>query len=282
MSTLTETLQEVPSPGRGDWKETLGRMGLVGKGALYAIVGVLAIQLASGDVGQDTSKPGAIEWVAGQPFGHLLLVALTVCLFAMAAWRLLDAVVGDPVEGDDPSDRVRFAAKGLLYLAVAAVALITTIDVWSTPDASSGAGRGGGASGDQQQQQATATVLDWPGGRWIVMAAGLGLVVYALVLAKRHAGDAKFMERLDVGSSHWVEPLGRWGYAARSIVFVLIGWFLFQAGLDHRPDESKGISGALKELAGGGWGQVALWVVAVGLLAYGLFNLAEAKHRRAA
>ena len=82
--------------------------------------------------------------------------------------------------------------------------------------------------------------------------------------------------------SSWIAPLGRFGYAARSVVFALIGWFLFQAGLDYRPDESKGISGSLKELAGEGWGQAALWVVAIGLLSYGLFNLAEARHRRAA
>jgi hypothetical protein len=123
MTTITETLRHAPSPGRGDWKETLGRVGLVGKGTLYAIVGLLAIQLATGDVSTDASKAGAIEWTAGQPFGQLLLVALTACLFAMAAWRLLDAVVGDPVEGDDAKDRIRFAARGHLYLGVAIGAL---------------------------------------------------------------------------------------------------------------------------------------------------------------
>jgi hypothetical protein len=279
MTTITRTLRDAPSPGRGDWKETLGRVGLVGKGALYGIVGLLAIQLASGDVGTDASKAGAIEWVAGQPFGQVLLVALTICLFAMAAWRLLDAAVGDPVEGDDTTDRIRFAAKGLLYLAVGFISLSATIDTWGGSSSSTGSS---GSTGDQQQQQATATVLEWPGGRWLVMAAGLGLIVYGIVMVKRHTIDAKFLERLDVGPSSAIVPFGRFGYAARSVVFALVGWFLFQAGLDYRPDESKGISGSLQELAGGGWGQAALWLVAFGLISYGLFNLAEAKHRRAA
>jgi hypothetical protein len=278
MTTITDSLREAPSPGRGDWKETLGRVGLVGKGTLYGIVGLLAIQLASGDVGEDPSKTGAIEWLADHPFGKLLLIALTVCLFAMAAWRLLDAAVGDPVDGDEATDRVRFAAKGILYLGVAITALAATISSWS----GSGSGTEGGSSGDQQQQQATATVLDWPGGRWFVMAAGLALIGYGLYLIKRHTLDATFLERLDVGTTNALAPLGRIGYAARSIVFALVGWFLFRAGLDHRPDESKGISGSLKELAGEPWGQAALWAVAFGLIAYGLFNLAEAKHRRAA
>jgi hypothetical protein len=114
------------------------------------------------------------------------------------------------------------------------------------------------------------------------MAAGLGLIAYGAYMIKRHALDERFLERLDVGSSAWIAPLGRFGYGARSVVFALVGWLLFQAGLDYRADESKGISGSLQELAGEGWGQVALWVVAIGLVSYGVFNLAEARHRRAA
>lgn len=277
MTTLTDTLRDVPSPGRGDWKETLGRVGLVGKGALYALVGLLAVQLAAGDVATDASKVGAIEWLSDQPFGQVLLVALTIALFAMAAWRLLDAIVGDPVEGDDAKDRVRFAGKGALYLGVAIVTLTSALD-----SSSGTAGSGGGGSGDQQQQQATATVFDWPGGRWIVLVGGVGLIGYALYMLKRHTVDGTFLERLDVGSSSWVALLGRIGYAARSMVLVLIGWFLVQAAVTYDAKESKGISGSLKELAGESWGPLALWGVAVGLVGYGMFNLAEARYRRAA
>jgi len=277
MSTMTETLRATPSPGHGDWKESLGRLGLIGKGALYVIIGLLALQVATGDLGTDTSKSGAIEWVAHQPFGRFLLIALTISLFAMAAWRLLDAFVGDPVEGDEVKDRVRFAVKGLLYLVFAVIALTTTISAWTEGEDAASSGSGGG-----EEQQATATVLDWPAGQWIVAIAGLALIAYALYMFKRHTIDEKFLERLDVGSSSWVAPVGRLGYAARSVVFVLMGWFLFQAGITYDPDESKGMSEALKELAGESWGTVALLVVAFGLVAYGLFNLAESRYRKAA
>jgi Domain of Unknown Function (DUF1206) len=45
---------------------------------------------------------------------------------------------------------------------------------------------------------------------------------------------------------------------------------------------AKGPSGALIELGGEGWGQLLLWVIAVGLFAYGVFCVAEAKYRKAA
>lgn len=279
MTDLAHHLPGVRQRGRRGWKEGLGRVGLVGKGALYVVIGLLALQLATGDVATDTSKAGAFEWIADRPMGRVLLVALTASLFAMATWRLLDAAVGDPVDGSKPQDRVRFAAKGLLYLTFAVSALVTSLAHWT----GSSSGSGGSTGGDEaRQQEATATVLSWPGGSVAVAAAGLGLIGYALYMAKRHPIDQTFLERLDVGSAHWVAPVGRVGYAARSVVFALVGWFLLRAGLTYDPDESKGVSAALQELAGEPWGRAGLWVVAVGLIAYGLFNAAEARLRRAA
>jgi hypothetical protein len=260
---------------RGDWKETLGRVGLVGKGVVFAIVGILAIQLATGDQ-ENASQQGAIQWVAEQPFGKFLLVALTAALFALAAWRLLDAWMGDPVEGSEASDRVKYAVKGVLYLALAITSLSITISNWSGSGDQAASQSGGG------NQQATATVLEWPGGRFLVGALGLFVIGYALYQVKKHAVDAGFTERLDVGEGHWITKLGRFGYAARSVVYVMVGWFFLQAAITYNPEESKGLSGALQELAGGGFGQLVLWVVAVGLLAYGLFTVLESKHRVAA
>ena len=71
------------------------------------------------------------------------------------------------------------------------------------------------------------------------------------------------------------------GYAGSGAVTIGVGVFLFLAGMQYDPDNVKGLSGLLAELAGNGWGQLALWLIALGLLAYGLFALAEARYRRA-
>ena len=274
MSPTTSTSRPTQQQAR-DGKEALGRVGLVGKGALYVIIGVLAIQLASGDGGSDAGSSGAIEWVASQPFGKFLLVALTVSLFALAAWRLLDAVMGDPVEGSEASDRAKYAVKGVVYVGLAISALTVTLANW---DAGGDSGGGGGGS---QEQEAAATILEWPAGQWIVGVLGLVIIGYALYLVKQQVVDQEYTERVP-GSPDWVVTLGRAGYAARSVVFVLIGWFFVQAAVTYDPDEAKGLSGTLQELAGEGWGQAVLWGVAVGLLAFGLFCLAEARYRRSA
>lgn len=261
--------------GNQDWKETMGRVGLVGRGVMYSVIGLLAVQLALGDASQDASKNGAIEWIAGQPLGKFLLVALTISLFALAGWRLLDAVVGDPVEGSEVSDRAEFALKGAIYLSLAVGALSATVANWS-----GGGGGSGSGSGSSGNQQATATVLEWPAGQWIVAAVGLGVIGYAFYTLKKHVLDEEFRQRLAVTGDGWVTNLGRAGYAARSVIFLVIGYFLVQAGLNHEAGKTKGLSGALQEISGKGWGQWLLFAVAAGLLAYGLFSLAEAKFRR--
>ena len=279
MTAITNTARR----GSGqppDWKETLGRVGLVGKGVLYVILGVLAIQIATGDQQTDASQTGAVQWLATQPFGKFLLVALTVALFAMAVWRGLDAWVGDPVEGSETSDRVKYGAEAVIYGGLAVLSLVTTVSNWSGSGSSGGSGSGSG--GGQSQQQATATVLEWPAGQWLVAAAGIAVIALAIYMAKKHVVDTEFTERLDLEGRHWLEPLGRVGYAARAVIYVVVGWFLLQAGLTYDPDQAKGLSGSLRELAGDGWGQALLWFVAVGLLVYGVYAVAEAKFRRAA
>jgi hypothetical protein len=282
MSTMTTTSRG-SSPGRGDWKETLGRIGIAGKGVLFTVIGIMAIQLAAGDVSRaNATNQGAIEWIASQPLGQFLLVALTVSLFALAAWRLLDAAVGDPVEGSEPSARAKYAVKGLLYLSLAAGALTTTIAAWNSSDGQAGGQGGGAQASGGGRQQATATVLEWPAGQWIVAAIGLGVIGYAFYVFKAQTMDEKFLERIAVAPDSWVAKLGRFGYAARSVVYVVIGYFLLQAGITYEAGQTKGLSGALQEISGKGWGQWVLWGVALGLFAYGLFTLAEAKYRRAA
>ena len=56
--------------------EVLSRAGFVARGAVYAIIGVLAFRLAIGQGGKITNQQGAFHTVAHQSFGHVLLVLL--------------------------------------------------------------------------------------------------------------------------------------------------------------------------------------------------------------
>ena len=265
-----------------DMRSKVAAAGMIGKGTLYALLGFLAISVALGNrSASSATKTGAIQTVAHAPYGKFLLIALTAVLIALVAWKVLQAVGGDPVEGSDASDRAKFAVKAVLYGGAALTSLSILIANWGGSSGGGSAGGGGGAGG---KQQATAVVMGLPGGRWIVMIAGLVAIGFGGYQIYKHAINTGFMERIsapDQNARKTIETLGRIGYAGRSGVTIGVGIFLFIAGLTYDPNNVRGLSGILAELAGKGWGQVVLWLLAFGVMAYGLFSFAEARYRRA-
>lgn len=268
----------------GDWRSKLARFGLGAKGLLYLALGTLAVRFAAGSGSSHaTSKRGAIELVASQPFGQVLLGILTAGLFALAIWRLLLAFTGDPVEGDGAKERVKFGAQSLIYFATAAAALTALL---THIGASGGGGSGGGSGSGGKEDEATATVLSWPGGQWIVAVFGLVLAGVAVQQIQKHGLHHRFMERVSRARmrpkvERVVQRSGQAGHTARGIVLGIVGCFLVVAAIQHDPQQAMGLSGALRFLAQQAWGQIVLWVVALGLVLYGVWCFGEARYRRA-
>src|SRR5690242_14985203 len=73
------------------WYAWVSRVGLVAKGASFAIVGVLAIGVAIDRGGSATSRQGALKTLAGHTWGEVLLVLLAVGFAAYALWRFVQA-----------------------------------------------------------------------------------------------------------------------------------------------------------------------------------------------
>ena len=261
-----------------DWKDPIGRLGLVGQGVVATIIGLIAIRIALGDKDEAATSEGAVAWLADQPLGKFLLVALTVALFALALWRFLCAVLGDPVEGSEPKDRLKYAVLGVVYLLLAITTLGVTIANWT----GSGDKAGNQQSGDEGSQKAASTLFDWPAGRWLVGILGVALIGYAGYSFYKQVVNKKFAERLDADEGSWIVRLGLVGYTAQSLVYAVIGYFFIQAAIAFKSSTAKGPSGALIELGDTTGGKVLLWIIAIGLFAYGVFCIAEAKYRKAA
>src|ERR671911_469486 len=138
-----------------------------------------------------------------------------------------------------------------------------------------------GESRDEPEN--TARVFDWPLGRWIVFALGLGLVGYGLWNGYRSI-TGKFrkhmktgqMEREDAGPL--VNVAGFLGHAARMVLFTMVGVFLVRAAWQYDPKEAIGLDEALAKLANQPYGTLWLGAAAVGLFAYGVFSILPARH----
>lgn len=260
--------------GRG-WYAVVARVGLVAKAISYGLVGVLAVKLAVGDGGKATSRQGALQSLAHHSFGKIVLIALAAGLAAYALWRFIQAYAERPDSEDGAlkvwGKRAGYVGRGLVYasLTYSAIRIIS--------------GSGGQQSQNQKAHKSAAEVLGWPGGRYLVGAAGLVLVGVALWNLYRGLAR-KFEDKWRVNSMgptvrRWGARAGVVGHVARFVVFGLIGVFVFKAAYDYNPKDAIGLDGALQKLAQASYGPWLLGLTAAGLIAYGIYCLVDARLR---
>ena len=254
------------------WLALLARAGMVAQATMYLLVGGLAIELALGLGGKTTDQRGALHTLADEWYGLAALLALAVGFAGYAIWRFAVAVLGEKIESEEDvgvGKRLLYAARALLYASLCYSALALALS------------RGGGES--NKEDKVTATVFDWPAGRWLVGGAGLAIVGYGLwngygALSRNFEKDLK-VEQMSAGERRLVCAVGRAGFAARGIVFALIGIFVVKAALEYDPKEPVGLDGALQRPSEQPYGPALLGTVAAGLIAFGVFSLARARYR---
>jgi hypothetical protein len=241
--------------------EMFTRIGFAARGIMYAVIGYLALRF-----GQTESGAGALATLA-EGSGKLLLGIMALGFAAYGVWRLSEALVDTEGHGSDSKGkaaRIGGGLSGVVHLGLAIVA------------ANLAFGKGGSGGGRSGAEQGAATALALPGGSLLLLVAGAALIGVGLwQLVRAAKGD--FLRHLDgrVAGEAWVKWLGRGGYAARGLVFAIIGWSLLQAGLADSAAPAGGMEQALGSLSG-----TLLTAVALGLLLFGLFSLVEARYRR--
>lgn len=258
------------------WYAVLARAGLVAKGVSFGIVGALAIRLALGDGGKATSRQGALQTLAQNAFGEVLLVALVVGFAAYAIWRFVQAFAERDERGDEKGKattwgrRAGSVGRGLIYGGL----------TFSTIEILVGSAQ---QSQNQKAHQTAGTVLSWPGGRWIVGIIGLAIVGVAFWNLYRGVArtfeDAWQLGKMNEAERRWGSRAGVVGHIARFVVFGLIGVFVTKAAIDYNPTDAIGLDGALQRLSQTTYGPYLLGLTSLGLVAYGLYCLVDARYR---
>ena len=243
--------------------------GLYAKGVVYGIVGILAAMAAFGAGGDITGTTGAIGYLQQMPAGNVLLALVAIGLLAYALWRFYEAIE-DPQGGGDENrapKRAYYAYSGVVY-GLLAYAFAKPLF------------GGGGSSGGQQKEALLAQLLDQQWGAWLVGVIAVvvaGMALYQFY--KSYTGD--YMKKLEGNPGrHYnlIKKAGRWGYAARGVVFGIISFFLFRVMSAHNADAYRGTEGALQYLLSLNYGNVLLALVALGLVGYAIFNIMAARH----
>ena len=235
----------------------LTRLGFAARGLLYIVIAFLLIK-----AGRAESPAGALDYLS-QGGGKALLIAMIAGFVAYGLWRLSDALFN--VERHEAGkkglrERLGAGASGVVHLLLA----------WQALRLLRGAPSGGGGS-----EAGARDALSLPGGEVMLMIGGAVLVgVGAFQIVK--AFKCSYLRHLEPGaaSQPWAKWLGRAGYSARGLVFMISGYFLVRAGLRSEASQAGGIEDALAWLS-------EPWnlIVAAGLLGFGLYSLVEARFR---
>jgi hypothetical protein len=263
VSTATRSYDpEIVPRSSGGWIETLARAGYAAKGTVYLLVGVLAAQAALGS-GEAEGSSGALRTLVDEPLGQAFLGVIALGLFGYVVWRVV-AAVRDP-ENRGTGARVFYAVSALVYglLAVEAARLAV------------GSGRAAGS--DHWIERLVAR----PYGLILLGLAGAILAGYGLYRLYQ-AWRVDLDDQLDLsafgpGAARAVVLLGRFGYAARGAVFVVMGGLAVMAAATANPEQAEPMGGLLESLEGRPW---ILGTLAAGFVAYALYNFVRAGYRR--
>lgn len=250
--------------------EWIARLGYSARGVVYLIVGWLALVAAFGS-GQTTDTKGSLRHLLQQPMGEVLLGIIAVGLVCYGVWRFVQAIWDADRHGTDAKGltiRIGLLVSCITHLALAVFAL-SLIFGWGT-----------GGSGDSAQNW-SAKLMSHAYGRWAVLA--FGLAVIGAGLAHIHKGwTAKFKKRfaMDGDTMRWTKPICQFGLIARGVVFLIIGGFFGIAAWQYDPSKARGLDGALEAVQQQPFGPYLLGVVALGLVAFGVYSILESFYRR--
>ena len=240
----------------------LTRVGLASIGLLHVLIGVIALAVAAG-AGGKADQSGALQAVASVPGGVFVLWLIVIGLVVLALWQVLVAFTAHGA-----GTKALEAVKAVVYGGLAYL----TITVAT----------GGGHSSSSTEKTASARLLALPGGVFVLALIGL-IVVGVGVGFIRNGATHRFERDLKLPPDRWagaITVLGRVGYIAKGVALLLVGGLVVVAAITFDPSKAAGLDGSLKALVGLPFGVVLLVLIALGLIAYGLFWCVRAVRAR--
>ncbi|HEU4471195.1 MAG TPA: DUF1206 domain-containing protein [Flavisolibacter sp.] len=248
----------------------LAKAGLISKGVVYVLLGALALMTAleiGNRSGGQTDQSSVLKVIEDWPAGQWLLGLLAAGLVCYSVWRWIQAFYPSTEKDQSLVKRIRYFFSGLVYLSLAFTAVKLILDQ-------------AGKNGDNNEHWA-AEIMSRPLGQWLLglialVIAGIGVYQIWYGLSEKYRKHVENL-RLNSGYDAVLLQSGKLGYIARGMVWLIIGFLFFRAALYANASEAGDTGGALQFIQSSSLGQVALALVAIGLIAYGTFNFVRAR-----
>lgn len=250
--------------------ETLTRIGYGVRGLIYFIMGLLTIQVALGLGGQLATPLDAIATIGEQPAGLILLVVILIGLSSYSLWGVIRAVFNPLRKGRDIKGWLeRF---GFLWSAFGYAILILPTYGYLTGVSEN--------SNGADAQKFVASIMSIPWGRWAIGILGVAVIaggLYQIYKGLKPGFDRQFqIYALTPGQLKLATNVGRFGTLARGVVFALTGGLISLAAYRANPSQPIGTDTALATLLFRPYGIWLLGVIALGLIAFGIYSMLSA------
>ena len=242
----------------------LVRLGFAARGVVYLLLGYLFLA-GTGKSRAEEGAQGVFNYLQEVPGGTPILYLCALGLVGYALYRLSSLLFDSENYGRDKmgiAQRLGHGASGLAHLVLA----FTAFQFARGNQQSSG---GGGA------QQATNTIMSMEFGAIVIGLLGLCFLGAALAQAKK-AVTGDFMQRVSPRAPGFTKVVGHAGFAARTVVFAVIGWSFVQSAWLSSSTQIKTLGEAISSLRDDG---ILFALVAIGLLLFGVFSLVMARYR---
>ncbi|GAA3632657.1 DUF1206 domain-containing protein [Kineosporia mesophila] len=236
------------------------RLGYAANGLIHLLLAWLTLQIAFGNSSGQASQSGALAEVAKQPWGKALLWPVVAGFVLLALWQITEIITRRKI-----SDKAKAGGKAVVYLALGVTAFQFA--------------HGSGTSSNKQTRDFTRTVMDWPGGRLIVAAIGIGILGVAAYHVYK-GWKKKFLGDLQEHPGSWAVYTGRTGYILKGTALAAVGVLFVIAAVRRQEDQATGLDGALRALRDLPAGTALLVLIAIGLAAYGAYSFARARYAR--
>lgn len=214
-----------------------------------------------------------MKFLVDQPFGQVMLWLVALGLVGYVFWRMYQTFSDPEDKGVDAKGiarRIGYFSSGFFYIFIIYNAIQLLI----------GSGSGGSGGGKQSMIQ---QLLEQEYGRWLVAGVALVFLGKAIYQIFR-AYSGKFQDEvgeagMDEKTQHLMIYSGRVGYISRGLVVGLIAYLTVRAAITYDASKAGGTKDAF-EFIQNEFGTVVLGIIALGLLAYGVFMVIKASERK--
>lgn len=243
----------------------LARSGLIASGVVHILIGVIAINVASG-LRARADQSGVLKAVADVPGGAIVLWIAAVSLLGLGMWQWTGPMSPRPQRIVPHKHRDHF--KAVAFVAVGCAAILFAV--------------GGQTDSAGTAHTVSAALIRMPGGVFVLAAVGLAVGCAGVAFVVRGVSRS-FREDIvppdgPIGAA--VLGLGVVGHLAKGVALLIVALLLVGGALLGDASWTTGLDGAVRYLTTLPTGIWPLLAVALGLIAHGLYLICRTRFMR--